>query len=320
MRLSRSIYRIETPDPYVRRHVYSGFNGPWDDFTPGERLKLIETVYASADFCGLTVVAVSAGQRGMDMIVDVPKELKLGREEMLARLRAYHETPTRLVPVMPFDEEDEEQWRCLAQRFGDLGQMVKQVKMLVTRRYHSVHRTRGTIWSARYVDMFVQGGHHTRILSAWMDHEGVRACEYHHPSENPYSTFGLACAGDRRAQDMIRAMFAEGSGEPSWQTARKRYEDFITDESLPPGKPKRTIGRLKPLLGRAEFLRAEVPHFRGGKCFGDEEFCLSFLEQNRSAFTETRTVGGTVIPGQSDPRLCTVRQRKDLRKMNPEAE
>ena len=312
MKPARSSYSIQTPGAFTRRHVHSEFNGPWEAFTPDERRKFIDTVYTNADFSGIEVVAISVGLREFDLIFDVPSEpLELSRDEMLVRLRTYQKNFTGLTDANPFDEENEADWDRLKKRFADLGYFMKLLKQLCTRRYHAVHNTSGTIWAARYLDMYVQEGLHSQTLAAWMDYSGVRSGEGTDPSANPYATFGLACGGDRRARKMIRSLF--GGGE-TWASARKQYEEFIADTTPPPGKPRRTNSGHAPLLDRQAILTANVPHFRGGLVFGDEEFCAQFVKENSAHFPESRLVPGRPIAGQNDPRLCTVRQKRDLRK------
>ncbi len=311
MRIARSAFGLDTPEKTTRHHVFSELNGPWEDFTSEERHTIVRDVYACADFAGIEVRAVGVGPRWFDLLLDVPDQLTMDREEMFARLLAYQKKNITLSQPAPFDQTDEKQWGRLAKRFGDLGAFMKQVKMLCAARYHDVHGVRGTIWTSRYVDTYVQTGFHSRILCAWMDHAGIRNSESTDPVDNPYSTFGLACAGDKRARGMIRYLFAESG---PWARAKREYQHFIADTTTPAGKPKRTISGLPPLLDREEFLRADVPHFRGGMAFGDEEFCRNFVEQNRAQFPAERLFGGRPIAGQNDPRLCTVRQKGDLRK------
>lgn len=302
---------MQTPGETTRRHVFSELNGPWENFTFEERHRIVRDVYFCADFAGIEVRAVGVGARWFDLLLDVPDKLTMDREEMFARLLAYQKKNVTLSQPAPFDQTDEKQWIRLAKRFGDLGAFMKQVKMLCTARYHDVHGVRGTIWRSRYIDTYVQTGFHSRILCAWMDHAGIRDGEVTDPADNPHSTFGLACAGDKRARSMIRYLFADSG---PWPQAKRNYEAFITDNTVPAGKPKRTISRLSPLLNRQEFLRANVPHFRGGMAFGDKEFCEDFVEQNRDNFPAERLFAGHPIAGQSDSRLYTVRQKGDLRK------
>ncbi len=311
MRLARIARNIETPGPFTRRHVFSEFNGPWEDFTPDERGKLIETIYSNADLTGMRIVAISIGPREFELILDVPDSLELGREEMLARLESYRKSSTHRSEVIQTYGDSEEERERLGKRFGDLGIFMKHVKQLCTNRYHAVHSSRGTIWTSRYIDLFVQDGLHSQILTAWMDHAGVRAGEITDPSADPFSTFGLACGGDKRARRMIAELFGGGK---SWPLARKNYEAFIADTTPPPGKPRRSQSGQPPLLDRQALLNAHVPHFRGGLVFGDEDFCAKFIAENQSFFPENRAFTGRPITGQNDPRLCTVRQKRDLRK------
>ena len=296
----------------VRCHCHSAFNGPWDPFTEPEREQFLETVFTCAAFAGIEIVAFSIRPASFDLLVDSTRGLDLTRKEMFARLKQITEPAHFETLSGPLMANDEVIWSRLAARFGDLSIFIKQLKQLTSSRYHRAHGTRGTLWTGRFESAYIQTGHASCILSAWLDHAAVRDGETSSVDQNRYSTFGRAVAGDKRARAMISALYGSEATQ-SWRDVAKRYRGFISDATSPPNA-RRTYSDV-PLLNRPQLLLTDVPQFRGAVAVGDEAFTEAFFQLNRHEFGPNRKRGGHPIAGQLDPNLWTIRQKIDLRKL-----
>ncbi len=314
MTKSRSTFTPHPSTPAIRSLCHSAFSGPWEPFTNEERKELLEDAFRCAAFCGVEIVAFSIRPTSFDFIIDEPREIHLSRAEMMRRLVAY--TPDlQLDPLkVPLDAGDEAAWLRLASRFGNLSNFIKQVKQVAARRYHRNHGTNGALWSSRFERAFVQTGHVSRLLTAWMDHAALRAEEINSLEDDRFSTFGRASARDSRARAMITCLFGPSDPSASWREVARAYRHFVADETPRPGA-KRSKAGSKPLLTRPELLMTEVPHFRNGLAVGDEAFIQKLFELNRAHFGPDRSKAGHHVTGQSDPDIWTIRQKIDLRKL-----
>jgi hypothetical protein len=211
------------------------------------------------------------------------------------------------------DQGDPLAWARLAARFGDVSHFIKNIKQRASHRYHRARGSSGSLWGSRYTRAFVQTGHSSRVLAAWMDHAAVRSGEVATPDEDRHSTFGRAVSGDARARAMVAALFsAEGEDLP-WRSVAKAYRDFVAGDVEVPYRYRHPKSPSAPLLTRQEFLLSEVPHFRGGVALGDRAFVEAVFELNRQDFGAKRKSGARRISGQNDPDLWTLRNKGDLR-------
>lgn len=313
MRKSRPNFQLDPTLPIVRTHCHSAFGGPWPPFTPAERDEFMRDIYASADFSEVKIVAFSIQPTCFDLIIDIPRQLSLPKEEMLRRFKDFTDDMFFAVEGKRLKEDDPQAWARLSSRFGDLSHFIKNIKQRAAHRYHKAHDSSGRLWGERFTRAFVQTGHPSRVLAAWMDHSAVRLGDAATPDEDRYSTFGRAVSGDVRARTMIAALFTEAGDELPWRSVAKAYRDFVAGDVEVPFRQRDPKGRGVPLLTRREFLLSEVPHFRGGVALGDREFAEGVFELNRADFGAKRTSGARRISGQNDPDLWTLRNKGDLR-------
>jgi hypothetical protein len=313
MRKPRSNFTYHPDAAVVRSHCHSAFGGPWPGFTDDEREEFVRDLFAASDFAGIKIVAFSVQPTEFDLIVDVPRAIRLSKKEMFRRFEEYTDPIFFGVENKRLKAGEADSWARLTARFGDLAALLKSLKQKASHRYHRNHGTSGAIWGNRYTRAFLQPGRASRVLAAWMDHAAVRNGECSAPDDDRFSTFGRAVAGDERARAMITALHAGESEPVPWRSVAKAYRDFVADDTIPPDAPQ--SHRNKPLLTRAGFLRSEVPHFRRGMAIGDRAFVESLFELNRAEFGPERKSGARRIIGQCDPDLWTLRNKTDLRKL-----
>jgi hypothetical protein len=313
MRKSRASFLFDPSAKVVRYHCHSAFGGPWPPFGDEERVEFVNDLHAVADFAGIELVAFSVGPTAFDLIADVPRVSSLSKKEMLRRFEEVSDPIFVAAEGRKLKAGDAEAWARLRSRFGDLGAFIKSVKQRAAHRYHRHHGTSGAVWCNRYTRAFVQPGHASRVLAAWMDHASLREGLLESPDDDRFSTFGRAVAGDERARAMVARLFLPGEQAPAWRAVAKACRDFAADTTVPPDAPK--PHKDKPFLTRPEFLRTEVPHFRGGLALGDRAFVEAVFELNRHEFGRNRASGARRITGQSDPDLWTLRHKGDLRNL-----
>lgn len=297
----------------IRTHCHSDFNGPWEPFSTAEREKFLELLYSCADFAGIEIVAFSIHPASFDIVVDTPRQIKLSRKEMLTRLEKITAPAQFEVNQQELRSNDPAAWTRLSARFGNVSAFIKQLKLLVTRNYHRGHGSSGTLWNSRFNITYVQAGHTSRILSAWLDHSAVRDGETTCADQDRFSTFGRAVTGDERARAMIAKLFGPLDGSQSWREIAKAYRTFIQEDVVTTRAPRSIDGVQR--LTRSQLLLTQVPHFRGGLAFGNEAFVENFFQLNSHEFGPRRKRGGHPLAGQNDPDLWTIRQKTDLRRI-----
>lgn len=313
MRKSRPNFQLDPSIPVVRTHCHSAFGGPWPPFTTAEREEFVRDLYASADFSDVRIVAFSIQPTCFELVIDVPRHLAIPKEEMLRRFKEFTDDMFFAVEGKRLKEGDPQAWARLSARFGDLSHFMKNIKQRAAHRYHRSRDTSGPIWGERFTRAFVQTGHPSRVLAAWMDHAAVRGGEVAKPDDDRFSTFGRAVSGDEKARAMVAALFCPGEEELPWRSVAKAYRDFVAGDVEVPFRQRDPKGKGVPLLTRREFLLSEVPHFRGGVALGDRDFTEAVFELNRGHFGAKRTSGARRISGQNDPNLWTLRNKGDLR-------
>jgi hypothetical protein len=297
----------------VRCHCHSHFGGPWPDMPPRELEAMVTDLHAAAAFSEIKLVAFSLQPTQFDFIADVPRNVTLTKKEMLRRFEAFS-APNVVERELPdLKQGDADAWSRLKSRFGSLSSLIKRFKQKSTRHYHRAHGTSGSLWSNRYDQVFVEPGHPSRVLTAWIDHAAVRAGRADSPADDKTSTFGRAVSGDQVARSMIQRLFLPDDPHASWQKVAAAYRSFINVDELPPNAV--THHRGKPPLTRKAFLHYEVPHLHGGIALGSQQFIEDLYALNRTFFSPGRPSGPRFITGQADPDLWTLRDRGDLRRL-----
>ena len=116
---------------------------------------------------------------------------------------------------------------------------------MVTKLYHRGHGIKGALWNSRFSSAYVQTGHASRILSAWLDHAAVRDGETQRADDDKFSTFGRAVSGDKRARAMIEKLYGPDDGSASWRQIATNPAPSAHAAATP--SPARTI----PTCGRS---------------------------------------------------------------------
>lgn len=310
MRFGRKAFVAPGEEAYWRNYIFSQFSGPWPDFTLSERKALVERIKEVAAFSELTVRAFAVTERSFHLLIDEPREMDLEDKEMFRR---FQKTGTELFknskPAL--QAGDLEAWKRLRQRFGNQASFLKKVKQVTAQHYHRERGTSGALWQSRYESAFVQSGHASRFVAAWIAHANVRSGLAKAVEQDKLSFFGHGVSGDKWSRAMVASLFSEGG---VWRKASQSFLNFLGSE--PENALCHSEGSNRvPYLTRGETLRVEIENFSAGLAIGDREYLEEFFTLNRELFGPKRTSGARHVMGQNDPRLWTARQKLDLRKL-----
>lgn len=282
MRKARSSFRFFPDAPVIRLLCHSAFSGPWPGLVPEELDEARERMLEHAAWCGIDILAFSLRPTSFDILLDAPARTSSTQAE------------TSLNP------------------FGPASAFLKRFKQAVAQSYHKRRLSRGTLWDGRFRSTFVEPGHTSRIIAAWIDHGSAREAFGVPPEADPHCTIGWAATGGKPARAMIQTLFAGDGSRVAWPAIRKAWSEFTNGE---PQSPRiRGNGEGQALLGRPSLLRHPVPHFHGGIAVGSRGYLERLYELNRPYFSEHRETGPRLIGGQNDPDLFTFRDKGDLRK------
>jgi putative transposase len=91
----------------------------------------------------------------------------------------------------------------------DVSAFMKGLKQRFTQWYNGRAQRRGTLWEARFVSVLVEGGSKPlAAMGAYIDLNPVRAGLVEDPKDYPWSGYGAAMAGQRRAKEGLRQIVA----------------------------------------------------------------------------------------------------------------
>ncbi len=312
MRKARSSFRYFPDAKTVLQLCHSSFAGPWPGMSPEELDAMRTDLLRQAEFCSIRILAFSIEPRAFHLLLECPLAPRLTKKDMLARIQANLSDAVidKLLPGLR--RNDPEAWKQAEGYFGSVGVLLKRVKHNAATRYHRQHATSGTLWNSRFEMAFVEPGHASRIVAAWIDHACTRETPGTSPENNPHCSIGFAVSGNLAAQSMIRELFPNMESNSAWGTALKSWRDFCHSEPDPPKPPR--AGAAGPLLNRSQLLLHPLPHFHGGLAIGSHDFVERLFELNAHYFGDQRSSGARFLTGQNDPNLFTLRDKGDLRK------
>lgn len=313
MRKARSSFRYFPDAPFTRSICHSAFGGPWPGMTPEELDHARALMLEHAAFSSVEILAFSLRPTSFDILIETPDKLKLSKKEILARIETGFSPVSRDAVLAEMKSRGPEAWERISGQFGTASFFLKRFKQVITRAYHRRRNSSGTLWQSRYDSAFVEPGHASRVVAAWIDHGCMREGMMVSPEESPHCTIGWANAGGKPSREMIREMFSSEKTDAAWPAARRAWRDFCHGEPENPLTRASNLAR-KPPLTRAELLRHPVPHFHAGIAIGSHDFIERLFELNRDYFEYDRETGPRLIIGQNDPDLFTFRDKGDLRK------
>jgi putative transposase len=206
-------------------------------------------------FCEVQVLTYCVMDDHFHMLVKVPKrpEVPPTAEQVIAKLKRM--TGEHFVETL---EEQVARYRAARDRKGEaallerhLGRMwdvssfMKGLKQRFTQWYNGRTKRRGTLWEDRFVSVLVEGGSKAlAAMGAYIDLNPVRAGLVKDPKDYPWSGYGAAMAGQRRAKEGVREIVAgldQGGGGPS--AALALYGTLLCGDAAEPWK---ALGYVAP--------------------------------------------------------------------------
>ena len=311
MAVARKTFTSHENGPFIRRYLTSRLGDPWPALTTREQEALIARIIRNEQFSGLQLRAFAVAGKSFHLLIDEPTQLKLSDDEMMIRLKALN--PYRYeVDKAKLESEDVDTWEKLRSRFGNPTQFIKNIKQETSHHYHQSRQTSGALWAKRYTNTFVEAGHPSRFLAAWIAFLNFRTGENKEPEESTLNYYGKAVAGDSRARQLVHSLYLGSEIEASWEQSEQAFRDFVSGEPYYPIKKKKSKGK-PPLLTRAECFRTNIEALSSGLALGTRGYVEDFFEHNRKHFGKKRKSGARRISGQNDPDLWTARKFEDLR-------
>lgn len=312
MRKARSDF--EYPPGAAFHHVlcHSELGGPWPGMTTKELDEARDLLLEHAAFCSIEILAFSLRSKSFDLLLRVPGTLKLSKKEILSRLQSNFCEQSFQTVLANLKSGDPANMERVTRNFGCVSFFLKRFKQALTKNYHRNHQSSGILWQARYDSTFVEPGHASRVIAAWIDHGITRESPSCLPKDSPHCTIGWAHANGRPAREMIRKTFLDHDTAAKWPASLKAWNLFVSSE--PENAKTRTsnLSRKAP-LSRPELLRFPVHHFITGLAIGSHDFVQRLFDHNKSYFSAGRETGPRFIKGQNDPELYTLRDKGDLR-------
>ena len=276
---------------------------------------MLTTLWSEVRFAGLDLVAFCLRPTSFDLILDQPERIELSRDEMLERFSSSACAPMLQRDLAALQADSPEAWSRLRRRFGSVSQMMKHFKQHVAQRYHTRRGTRGPLWGERFISTYLEPGHASRVVAAWLDHAPVREGLCKRPADWAWSTRGAAGRGDERARLLVQSLFATELEAPSWRQVASAYSAFCKAVPDHVAAVRSHPRAPRPVLTRPELLLADVPHFWNTVAIGSRKFVEGVFAANRDQFGPERRSGARFIAGQNDGELFTLRHKGDLRKL-----
>ena len=184
-----------------------------------ERNQFVALMREYEAFCEVQVLTYCVMDDHFHLLVKVPKrpEVLPTAEQVIAKLKRM--TGQHFVETL---EEQVAKYRAAGDRKGEaallerhLGRMwdvsafMKGLKQRFTQWYNGRAQRRGTLWEARFVSVLVEGGSKPlAAMGAYIDLNPVRAGLVEDPKDYPWSGYGAAMAGQRRAKEGLRQIVA----------------------------------------------------------------------------------------------------------------
>jgi REP element-mobilizing transposase RayT len=286
-------------------------------------------------FCGVQVLTYCVMSNHFHLLTEVPKrpEVLPSAEEVIAKVRRLsgHVNPAAVQERFRMHREagdgkgEADYLATFHDRMWDVSPFMKLLKQRFTQWYNGKSGRKGTLWDNRFKSVLVEGSGETlRTMAAYIDLNPVRAGLVKDPKDYPWSGYGSAMAGKRRAMEGLRRILGATAGSVS--EALAAYRMLLCNEPTEKrdvagasGRPahgalKRdeAVGVLKA-KGRLElgdYLRCRVRYFSDGAVMGSREFVEGVFRKNRNWFGPKRKVGARKMRGVLDSDLFTVRDFK----------
>lgn len=287
-------------------HVMSRAVSGTPRFTPSDKERFRRLMRAYETFCGVRVLTYAVMGTHFHILLEVPEREELTEQEVVRRMRAIYtegQVRERLAQWAEWRREGgearvERELDELRGRMYDLSQYMKTLKQRFTQWYNRCHQRRGTLWEQRFKSVLVEGRPQTLVcMGAYIDLNPLRAGICRDPKDYRWCGFAEAVAGDARAQDGVRRLYAATLPDLSWEALCGTYRMVLFEKGEKGGPVAFSSERVRQILAqngclsRFDLLRCRVRYFTDGLVLGSEEFVDAIVAGHRDYFSAKRRKG-----------------------------
>lgn len=178
----------------------------------------------------------------------------------------------------------------LREKFGNLSELVKEIKQRFSRNYNKVHKRRGFFWSDRYKSVLVEQGTALVNCLAYIDMNPIRAEIVKKPEDYKWSSIGYHTLNKDKPNFLSTKFGLKKCTEMNEEERFTHYKEYLYEKSgmvMGKGALKRDIiGSKKRIENREltlmERLRFKTRYFTDSGIIGNKEFVLRHFKKLKS--------------------------------------
>ena len=325
MRKPRILGQNKTNYYHLMSRIVSG------DFVLGEKEKAFfrYTMRRLEKFMGVKVLTYCIMTNHFHILLEVSEVGRLSDKELLRRIEGFYSRERfekekalylyfKSVKERMGDGSGLERWRAgFLNRMGDLSSFGKELKERFTRWYNWKNDREGTLWSARFKSVLVEGSEDALLtMAAYIDLNPVRAKMVKDPKDYRFCGYGEAMGGGTVSREGVCALarvIRRDNKLVAWEKAQSIYRVHLFAEGDGSGMDAERVKEVlesRGALSKGALLRCRVRYFTDGLAIGSKGFVENVFETHRGWFGLKRKTGARKIKCSSEPFYCL----RDLRK------
>jgi len=248
-----------------------------------EKEVLRRQLWATAAYCGLTIVTYAIMSNHYHVVVKVPQRREVSDAELLQRYREFHPRQTKqqakhlkeIEGDMAINGPKGKAWRerQLKQMF-DISRFGALIDQRFSIWYNRSHNRKGTLWMGRFKSVLVEDGDALRDIALYIDMNACRAGIVQDPKDYRFCGYAEAVAGVSRAREGLQHVFSTTWAETSERyrahllvmmkaLAAQRGQGALSESSMPADEPPLSVGVR---------LNCRIRYFIEGMALGSSAF------------------------------------------------
>lgn len=248
-----------------------------------EKEVLRKQIWATAAYCGLTVMTYALMSNHYHVLIKVPQRREVPDAELLRRYRAFHlrlnrQQEQKLQEVekdMAVNGPVAQKWRAqqLRQMF-DISKFGALLDQRFSIWYNRTHSRKGTLWMGRFKSVLVEDGDALRNIALYIDLNPCRAGIVCDPKDYRFCGYAEAVAGMSLAREGLQEVF-----QMEWSRTAERYRAYllvlmqnttaIQEES---DRKKSKLDKRHELLSVKTQLTCRIRYFVDGVVLGSAAY------------------------------------------------
>jgi len=271
---------------HVMNHLVAGV----PDFMEEEKEMLRKFIWATAEYCGLTLLTYAVMSNHYHALPKVPQRREVSDSELLRRYRDFHPRLSRQrEQQLDAVEKDMVVNGPLAQKWRErqLRQMfdISRFGALLDQRfsiwYNRTHHRKGTLWMRRFKSVLVEDGEALRNIALYIDMNPCVAGLVADPKDYRFCGYAEAVAGIGRAREGLQEVF-----QSDWSSTAASYRAHLLVKMLEVAAVRRQEGRAPiaiedpdEYLSLQTRLACRVRYFLDGKILGSASYVAAMAVQ-----------------------------------------